>query len=141
MYKLLFLILFLFASISIDRGGNAANDVFYDIVIEQIDSENALTLKNILAEMIDQKLKHIDILMAQIKVETGSLKYVYNNNLFGFRHNKYMHFTTWQDCVSYMKKWQDKKYKGGNYFDFLKDVKYAENPEYIEILKTHIKKY
>jgi hypothetical protein len=141
MYKLLLLILLLFSSISIDRGSKPViNNVLDDIIAEQVNLKNALTFKNIIDGMVRLNLKHIDILVAQIKVETGNLKHVYNNNLFGFRHNNYKSFNTWQDCLLYMEKWQTKKYKGGDYFKFLKDVNYAENPDYIEMVKRRIKK-
>ena len=103
--------------------------------------ENEMTLNNIMNEMIISELKCVDILMSQVKLETGNLKHIKNNNLFGFRKSEYMSFVTWQDCIKYCKEWQDKHYNGGDYFLFLKKIKYAEDVEYIIKLKNIMKKH
>ena len=42
-----------------------------------------------------------------------------------------MEFDSWRECCDYYKWWQDQLYKGGDYYEFLADVGYAEDPEYI----------
>lgn len=102
-----------------------------EIVVVELD----LTYDNILSQMAENGLKHPDILMRQIKLETGNLKRIKGNNLFGFRKDDYLSFDTWIDCIKYAKVWQDKRYKGGNYYAFLVKINYAEDPLYIEKLK------
>ena len=93
-------------------------------------------MQNLIKEMNQQDIKHADIVINQVKLETGNLKYVKNNNLFGFRGNHgYLKFDTWQDAVRYKKEWQTKKYKGGDYYAFLLKVKYATDTTYINKLK------
>lgn len=115
---------------------NISNDlVIENKVIETVVNGVELTYDNIMAEMIQNELKHTDILLKQIKLETGNLKRIKDNNLFGFRKNDYLSFNTWMDCIKYAKVWQDKRYKGGNYYTFLDKINYAEDPLYFEKLK------
>ena len=115
---------------------NISNDlVVENKVIETVVNEIELTYDNIMTEMIQNELKHTDILLKQIKLETGNLKRIKDNNLFGFRKNESLSFDTWMDCIKYAKVWQDKRYKGGNYYTFLDKINYAEDPLYFEKLK------
>jgi hypothetical protein len=101
-----------------------------------VTNDSIMTIENIEKELIKQNILHYEIVLKQVKVETGSLKYVRHNNIFGFRGNHgYLKFETWQDAVTYKKKWQEKNYKGGDYYAFLKRIGYAENPNYIQHLK------
>jgi flagellum-specific peptidoglycan hydrolase FlgJ len=87
-------------------------------------------------------VKHVDIVVRQSVVETGWYKCTNcsldNNNLFGFISSKggYMKFDTWQDSVKEYAVWQKRFYKGGDYHVFLKRIGYAEDPNYINKLKT-----
>jgi len=115
--------------------------IFYSLNIYQYEHHivkefTALTIENIKKELKKLQIKHSDIVLKQIKLETGNLKYVENNNLFGFRgNNGYLEFNTWQESIEYKKRWQDKKYHGGNYYDFLIKVGYASDSTYIKKLK------
>jgi flagellum-specific peptidoglycan hydrolase FlgJ len=100
-----------------------------------------LNVKNLKSEIHRNRIKHPDIVLRQAILETGwfdSYNCTERNNIFGFRTSEYLVFDSWQDCVRYYKDWQDRKYKGGCYYQFLKDVGYASDLEYIEKLK-HIK--
>lgn len=95
-------------------------------------------------------IKHKDIVVKQVKLETGNLKCTDCsrdvNNIFGFYYKKqYIKFDSWQDSVDYYSRWQTKWYKEGNYYEFLdciwkhKDgrcARYAEDKDYTTILKT-----
>ena len=87
-------------------------------------------------------VKHVDIVVRQSVVETGWYKCTKcsldKNNLFGFISSKggYMKFDTWQDSVKEYAVWQKRFYKGGDYHVFLKRIGYAEDPNYINKLKT-----
>lgn len=95
------------------------------------------------AELKRLNIKHQHIVYAQAKLESGNFKSKYfleKNNLFGFRtKNGYLSFEDWKDCCAYYKKWQDKKYKGGNYYQFLVNIGYAEDSIYIQKLKSCLK--
>jgi hypothetical protein len=121
-----------------------------EVAIEEIKTEPLpLTIENIEAEIIANEIEHPDIVLRQSVWESGwyrcndcSLRY---NNPFGFRHTSwvekgnplgYLKFDTWQKAVVYYKKWQKKRYKGGDYYEFLTKVGYAEDPKYIKNLKS-----
>lgn len=98
------------------------------------------TIEEIRTELVKQEVKHADIVLRQVILETGwlsctncSLKY---NNLFGFWYKKkYLKFTTWQESVAYYRRWQDRHFKGGDYYQFLIDRGYATDEQYIYKLK------
>lgn len=109
-----------------------------------------MMLDSVKQEIIQQKILFPDIVLRQSVWETGW----YNckhcswdfNNLFGFRHSDwitkdnpagYKKFKRWQDSIDYYKKWQSSRYKGGDYYEFLLSVGYAEaGKQYIKNLKS-----
>lgn len=98
-------------------------------------SSYELTMKNIEIHLKGAEIQHIDIVLNQIRLETGNLKFIKNNNLFGFRTNEYLKFDHWTEAIKYKKIWQDKYYKKGSYYTFLKKLPYAEDSNYIIKLK------
>ena len=50
-----------------------------------------------------------------------------------------MHFFDWTKSVRYYKRWQLRKYNGGDYYLFLKNVGYAEDTLYLKKIKWIIK--
>ena len=99
-----------------------------------------LTIENLKIILKQEKVKHADVVLQQAIVETGWFKCTHcslsRNNIFGFYYKKkYLVFTDWVDCVRYSKRWQDRHFKGGDYYKFLEDVGYATNPKYVSDLK------
>jgi flagellum-specific peptidoglycan hydrolase FlgJ len=93
--------------------------------------------------IIQTDIKHPKIVYAQYIQETGGCKSkacTEKNNLFGFMYKgKIMFFESKLDCVLYYKRWQQRKYKGGDYYQFLIDINYASDPLYIQRLKQIVK--
>ena len=96
-----------------------------------------LTIPNLYAEIIRNGIQHPKIVLAQAILETGwftSPVCRHKHNLFGLtnpRTGKYFEFGHWTESVrAYYTKVQY-RYKGGNYLLWLKDIGYAENPNYI----------
>lgn len=92
-----------------------------------------LTLDNVLKEIINQDIKYPLIVYRQVIWETGwlrckdcSLDY---NNLFGmgWNGNSYHSYNYWTESIRAYKIWQLKYYKGGDYYQFLEDIGYAED--------------
>ena len=83
-----------------------------------------------------------EIVLKQAILETGWFKsklYLQSKNLFGFRYKKtYMKFKSWQQCIDYYKRWQQRKYLDihEDYYDFLIRIKYASSTQYIQTLKA-----
>jgi hypothetical protein len=99
-----------------------------------------LNLENVKKELERQQIQHADIVLRQVIVETGWLKCTHcslqNNNIFGFMTSAgYLKFEDWTEGVAYYKRWQDKYYKGGDYYDFLDRIGYAR-PAYTAYLKS-----
>ena len=96
-----------------------------------------LTIPNLYAEIIQNRIQYPKIVLAQAILETGwftSPVCRNRHNLFGLtdpRTGKYFVFGHWTESVrAYYTKVQY-KYKGGNYLLWLRDIGYAENPNYI----------
>lgn len=92
------------------------------------------------------KVKHPQIVYAQAVLETGHFKSdlcLNGNNLFGLYNSKkhrYYTFDHWKDCIIAYKEMIQYKYKDGDdYLNFLKEIGYAEDSEYICKLKELIK--
>ncbi len=92
------------------------------------------------------EIKHPQIVYAQAVLETGHFKSdlcLNGNNLFGLydsKKHRYYTFDHWKDCIIAYKEMIQYKYKDGdNYLNFLKEIGYAEDSEYIYKLKELIK--
>ena len=76
-------------------------------------------------------IKNPEIVLKQAIYESGHFNSNVcrkKNNLFGFRTIViYKSFQTWQECVDYYKKWQDKHYKDDSedYYHFLQRINYS----------------
>jgi len=108
------------------------------------------TKEEVLKELIRQEVKHPNIVLAQIRLKSGNMTsklYKANRNFAGMKLAKvrettaggerYNHawYNNWKDCVKDLKIWQDEYYKGGDYYDFLEEIGYAESEDYINKLK------
>lgn len=100
--------------------------------------DTGLTPRNVYQKLIEYKIQHPQIVFSQVMWETGHLKRIKSNNLFGFRNVNYKKFDSWEESIQYAKVWQDRKYNGGDYYTFLKNVKYAEDPNYIINVKKMV---
>lgn len=97
------------------------------------------TVDSVKAYLKTTDLQHQDIILKQSILETGWYKShscKERKNLFGFRYKgKYLEFDTWQESIHYYIGWQKRHYKKGDYYDFLNEIGYATDTEYINKLK------
>ncbi len=97
------------------------------------------TDKTVLSELRRQHVSHPHIVLAQAKLESNMGKsdvFKRTNNLFGLRKgNDYHHFSHWKQSITYYKNHVQSRYRGGDYYNFLADIGYAEDKEYINKLK------
>lgn len=97
------------------------------------------------------QIKYPHIVEAQIKLETNYLKSVIckqNRNLFGMKYtnlrpttakgeiNNHALYDSYLKSVEDYQTWQRLYYKGGDYYEFLSRIGYAEDKEYINKLKN-----
>lgn len=96
-----------------------------------------LTVANLYKEIVRNGILYPEIVLAQAILETGWFRSSLcrdRNNLFGLTNpvtGRYFEFAHWTDSVkAYYTKVQY-KYKGGNYLLWLREIGYAEDPEYV----------
>lgn len=97
------------------------------------------TNERVMSELKKQHIVHPDIVLAQARLETGNFSSNVckkHNNLFGLmKGDEYPYFSHWKQSITYYKNHVQSRYKGGDYYDFLADIGYAEDKEYINKLK------
>ena len=97
-------------------------------------SASGQTIESVKAEIKRQHIPHGEIVLAQARLETGNFKSrrcKVQHNLFGIKHNgKYATYRRWQDSVSDYKKCISSRYKGGDYYAFLRRIGYASDTNY-----------
>lgn len=126
-----------------------------DTIIEKEDSVSVqwrqnhflLSEENLYNELVAQGVDFPEIVTAQALLETGHFKSyacLQQNNLFGLRDNKgkYMSFPHWTDAVAAYKKYIQ-RYNHPvpeDYYAYLQELGYAEDPQYIDKLKQIVNK-
>ena len=93
-------------------------------------------------------VKHPEIVYAQAILETGNFTSegcLVDNNLFGLydsKRQRYYSFDNWTESVVAYLDYVQHRYKPPNdYYKFLSDIGYAEDPEYINKLKRIVNQY
>lgn len=109
-----------------------------------------ITYDEIKAILKEYDIKHADIVLAQIRLETGNLSSTIsrkNKNLFGMKYPRkrettaigeylgHAKYKTYADCIADYAIWQKTNYIEGDYFTFLIEVGYAKDIDYISKLK------
>lgn len=99
-----------------------------------------LSRESLYRELLRHGIPHSDIVMRQARLESGmgsSAVYARTNNLFGLRRGgEYRSYAHWTDCVKDYKRLVSSRYDGGDYYVFLRRIGYAEDPLYIEKLRS-----
>ena len=96
-----------------------------------------LNIGNLAMVLEQQGVKHPRIVIAQSLLETAyytSKVCLEKNNLFGLRRPKdgsYYEFDNWEESVKAYRDYVQYKYKGGDYYQFLQRIGYAEDPDYV----------
>ena len=107
-------------------------------------SLSAQTDQQVYDELKKYNVKYPQIVLAQAKLETGNYTSTLckkHGNLFGLkRKGGYAKFNNWQESVKAYRDWVQYKYKGGDYYAFLKRIGYASNPDYYIIKVKEIVK-
>jgi hypothetical protein len=141
-----------------------SNTKFQTNEINEIKITSQKVLKNkdakllfLYLEIIENDIKHPDIVLAQAILESGYLSspiFIKNNNLFGMRfperrptvalseNRGYSVYDCWTDSVKDYKLFQEflfrrKEKTRDEYFDYLDRI-YAEDPNYVPFLKKVI---
>lgn len=101
------------------------------------------TREQVLQEIKRQGIPHPTIVLAQARLETGNFKsdrcrrY---HNLFGMkRGRRYAKYGHWRESVKDYKQRISSRYKGGDYYAFLRRIGYASDKNYIRKVKHIVK--
>ena len=107
-------------------------------------SLSAQTDQQVYDELKKYDVKYPQIVLAQAKLETGNYTSTLckkHGNLFGLkRKGGYAKFNNWRESVKAYRDWVQYKYKGGDYYVFLKKIGYASDPKYIIKVKEMVKR-
>ena len=107
-------------------------------------SLSAQTDQQVYDELKKYNVKYPQIVLAQAKLETGNYTSTLckkHGNLFGLkRKGGYAKFNNWKESVKAYRDWVQYKYKGGDYYVFLKKIGYASDPKYIVKVKEMVKR-
>lgn len=101
-----------------------------------------LTIKNLYKVLDKYNISNQSIVVAQALLETGyfsSRVCLEENNLFGLRKpstGEYYSFKNWEESVRAYRDYVQYKYKGGDYFQFLEKIGYAEDKNYLSKVKA-----
>ena len=111
--------------------------IFILCIIGKLQSQ---TITEVTKYIKSKDIKYEEIVIKQAIKETGWFKCtncsLSRNNIFGFRwKGKYLEFNHWKESVDYYERWQNKHYKDGDYYKFLKERPFAIDTNYIYDLK------
>jgi len=117
--------------------------VIKEVLVSKVEPKKSFILplskESVLKELKRQNVPYANIVLAQSILETGNYKseltYTHNN-IFGIRSgNKYKKYDNYVECITDYKKRISSRYKGGDYYSFLKRIKYATDETYVDKLK------
>ena len=101
------------------------------------------TREQVLAEIQRQGIPHPHIVLAQARLETGNFRSDRcrrDHNLFGMkRGRRYAKYSNWRESVKDYKQRISSRYKGGDYYAFLRRIGYASDQNYIGKVKHIVK--
>ena len=87
-------------------------------------------------------IRHPEIVYAQALIETANFtakNCMRKNNLFGLMQGRKLRtFEHWSESVLYYKKKIQGRYTGGDYYAFLRKIRYATSPTYTKNLKKRV---
>lgn len=92
--------------------------------------------------LLHYDIKYPKAVLAQAKLESSNFKsqhYINRNNFLGLYNSKsktYYRFSHWSECIlAYKDMIEYKLREGEDYYQFLKRIKYASSPNYIDLVK------
>lgn len=101
------------------------------------------TIEQVRQELHRQGVPHANIVLAQARLETGNFtsnRCKRDHNLFGMKKGKrYAKYGHWRDSVKDYKERISSRYTGGNYYNFLRRIHYAEDDFYFRKLDKIIR--
>lgn len=99
--------------------------------------------EHLMDALLYYEIEHPEIVYAQAIHETGNFKSkgcTQKNNLFGLMKGKSLRtFGHWTESIVFYKEKIQSRYKGGDYYSFLKRIRYAEDRNYNDRLRKIVR--
>lgn len=113
-----------------------------DSMIVQPDFKKLSAKEGLKDALLYYDIKYPEIVYAQVLIETANFtakNCMRKNNLFGFMQGKKIRtFDHWIESVVYYKEKIQGRYKGGDYYAFLRKIRYATSSTYTATLKKRV---
>ena len=117
--------------------------ILFIFAIFHIVCTKAQTMEEVIRELVRQRVPQPAIVLAQARLESGNFKSRRarkDHNILGLKKaGKYAKYRCRQDCIADYKKRISSRYKGGDYYLFLKRIGYAEEKDYERKLRYIVK--
>ena len=142
MKRIILIILFCFVSMSFHDVNVMPKQQDVEVCDTSFLNVNELNDSILYLALVHYDIKYPKAVLAQAKLESGnytSSHYRNRNNFLGLynsRRKEYFRFNHWSECIlAYKDMVEYKLREGEDYYQFLDRIGYAENPNYIRLVK------
>lgn len=142
MRRILLVFLFCFISMSFHDVNVMSKQQDVEVRDTSFLNVNELNDSILYLALVHYDIKYPKAVLAQAKLESGnftSSHYRNRNNFLGLynsRRKEYFRFNHWSECIlAYKDMVEYKLREGEDYYQFLDRIGYAENPNYIRLVK------
>ena len=142
MKRIILIILFCFVSMSFHDVNVMPKQQDIEVCDTSFLNANELNDSILYLALVHYEVKYPKAVLAQAKLESGnytSSHYRNRNNFLGLynsRRREYFKFNHWSECIlAYKDMVEYKLREGEDYYQFLDRIGYAENPNYIRLVK------
>ena len=142
MKRIILIILFCFVSMSFHDVNVMPKQQDVEVCDTSFLNVNELNDSILYLALVHYDIKYPKAVLAQAKLESGnytSSHYRNRNNFLGLynsRRKEYFKFNHWSECIlAYKDMVEYKLREGEDYYQFLDRIGYAENPNYIRLVK------
>ncbi len=142
MKRIILIILFCFVSMSFHDINIMPKQQDVEIYDTSFLNVNELNDSILYLALVHYEVKHPKAVLAQAKLESGNYtsSHCRNRNnflgLYNSRRKEYFKFNHWSECIlAYKDMVEYKLREGEDYYQFLDRIGYAENPNYVRLIK------
>lgn len=142
MKRIILIILFCFVSMSFHDVNIMPKQQNVEICDTSFLDANELNDSILYLALVHYEVKHPKAVLAQAKLESGNYtsSHCRNRNnflgLYNSRRKEYFKFNHWSECILAYKDMVEYKLRAGeDYYQFLDRIGYAENPNYVRLIK------
>lgn len=142
MKRILLIMLFCFVSMSFHDVNVMSKQQVVEVCDTSFLNVNELNDSILYLALVHYEVKYPKAVLAQAKLESANFQsslFKRHNNFLGLynsRKREYFKFKHWTECIlAYKNMVEYKLREGEDYYQFLDRIGYAENPDYVRIVK------